>query len=87
MQTKTEMVPTKPNIIFFMTDQQRWDCIGKYNKHIHTPAIDRLTEQGVTFSQAVCQAPMCVPSRSSMMFGYYPSQLGVRTNHGGLYYD
>ncbi len=68
-----------------MTDQQRWDCIDRFNRHIKTPTLDKLAEQGIAFSEAVCQAPMCVPSRSSMMFGYYPSQLGVRTNHGGLY--
>jgi len=79
------MLHSKPNIIFLMTDQQRWDCIGRFNKHIKTPTLDRLAEQGIVFNQAVCQAPMCVPSRSSMMFGLYPSQLGVRTNHGGLY--
>ncbi|UQZ81979.1 Arylsulfatase [Paenibacillus konkukensis] len=79
------METSKPNIIFFMTDQQRWDCIGKFNSHIKTPTLDKLAERGIVYSQAVCQAPMCVPSRSSMMFGYYPSQLGVRTNHGGLY--
>ncbi|SFF26533.1 Arylsulfatase A [Paenibacillus algorifonticola] len=75
----------QPTIIFLMTDQQRWDCIGKYNAHIHTPNIDKLAEKGITFNQAVCQSPMCVPSRSSMMLGYYPSQLGVRTNYGGLF--
>lgn len=75
----------KPNIIFFMTDQQRWDCIGRFNAHIQTPNLDRLAQNGIVFSQAACQAPMCVPSRTSMMFGYYPSQLGVRTNYGGLY--
>jgi arylsulfatase len=79
------MVPTKPNIIFLMTDQQRWDCLGQFNEHIQTPNLDKLAERGITYNQAVCQAPMCVPSRSSMMFGFYPSQLGVRTNHGGLY--
>jgi arylsulfatase A-like enzyme len=73
----------RPNIIFLMTDQQRWDAIGKFNEHIKTPALDRLAEEGIVFGQAVCQAPMCVPSRNSMMFGYYPSQLGVRTNKGG----
>ncbi|WP_068505498.1 sulfatase family protein [Paenibacillus kribbensis] len=76
---------TKPDIIFLMTDQQRWDCIGTFNEHIHTPNLDKLAAKGITFSQAVCQSPMCVPSRSSMMFGYYPSQLGVRTNYGGLF--
>ncbi|ULL16992.1 DUF229 domain-containing protein [Paenibacillus sp. H1-7] len=79
------MVQTKPNILFFMTDQQRWDCIGRYNAHIKTPTIDKLADHGIIFNQAVCQAPMCVPSRTSMMFGYYPSQLGVLTNYGGLH--
>ncbi|UUZ81889.1 sulfatase-like hydrolase/transferase [Paenibacillus sp. P26] len=79
------MVRTKPEIIFLMTDQRRWDCIGRYNEHIITPTIDKLAEEGIIYNQAVCQAPMCVPSRDSMMFGYYPSQLGVRTNYGGLY--
>lgn len=78
------MALTKPNIIFLMTDQQRWDCIGRFNQHIKTPTLDRLADEGIVFSQAVCQAPMCVPSRSSMMFGLYPSQIGVRTNRDGL---
>ncbi|MEK3883240.1 sulfatase-like hydrolase/transferase [Paenibacillus sp. PL2-23] len=78
------MIDLRPNIIFLMTDQQRWDCIGRYNKHIQTPNIDRLADAGIVYSQAVCQAPMCVPSRYSMMYGLYPSQLGVRTNYDGI---
>ena len=81
------MTSEKANIIFFMTDQQRWDCIGKFNGIIKTPNIDKLAEDGITFSQAVCQYPACVPSRNSMMFGLYPSQLGVRSNKGGLFYE
>ncbi len=77
----------KPNIIFLMTDQQRWDCIGKFNKHIQTPTIDKLSSDGIIYSQAVCQHPACVPSRNSMMYGLYPSQLGVRSNEGGLFYE
>jgi len=67
-----------------MTDQQRWDCIGAVNPHIKTPNLDRLARQGVLFRQAVCQAPMCVPSRYAMMLGMYPSQLGVYTNGDSL---
>ncbi|MBN2183313.1 MAG: sulfatase-like hydrolase/transferase [Sedimentisphaerales bacterium] len=69
-----------PDIIFFMTDQQRWDALGVLNPHIKTPTLDRLARNGILFQHAVCQAPMCVPSRNSMMFGLYPSQLGVRSN-------
>lgn len=70
----------KPNIIFLMTDQQRWDAIGINNPKIKTPNLDKLAREGILFNQATCQAPMCVPSRNSMMFGLYPSQLGVRSN-------
>lgn len=71
---------SKPNIIFLMADQQRWDAIGINNPHIKTPNLDRLARQGVLFNQATCQAPMCTPSRNSLMLGLYPSQLGIRSN-------
>ena len=74
----------KPNIVFLMTDQQRWDALGCVNPLVHTPGLDSLAAEGVFFDQAVCQAPMCVPSRNSMMFGMYPSQTGVRNNRGAL---
>jgi arylsulfatase A-like enzyme len=70
----------QPDILFFMTDQQRWDAIGKMNPLIRTPSLDRLSAEGITFSQATCQSPSCVPSRNSMMFGLYPSQLRVFGN-------
>ena len=74
----------RPNIIMIMTDQQRWDAMGCVNPLVITPGIDALARAGIRFDQAVCQCPMCVPSRNSMMFGLYPSQTGVRTNNGAL---
>lgn len=74
----------RPNIVLIMTDQQRYDALGCINPTVHTPGIDSLYEKGILFDQAVCQCPMCVPSRNSMMFGFYPSQTGVRTNSGAL---
>lgn len=73
-----------PDIIFLMTDQQRWDALGVLNPNIKTPALDRVAREGVLFRQAVCHAPMCVPSRYAMMLGMYPSQLGVFTNGDSL---
>lgn len=70
----------QPDIIFFMTDQQRWDALGALNPNIHTPNLDRLAKKGVIFREAACQSPSCVPSRNSMMFGLYPSQLRVFSN-------
>ncbi len=72
----------RPNIIFLMDDQHRWDAIGRVDPVIKTPALDRLAQEGIFFDQAVCQAPMCVPSRYSMMLGLYPHQLGVLSNDG-----
>ncbi|MBE0652460.1 MAG: sulfatase-like hydrolase/transferase [Bacteroidales bacterium] len=74
----------KPNIIFLMDDQHRWDALGIVNPDVHTPALDKLAENGVFFNQAVCQAPMCVASRNSMMTGLYPSQTGILRNEPGL---
>jgi len=69
-----------PNIIFLMDDQHRWDAIGVENEVVYSPTIDRLAKEGVRFTQAVCQAPMCIPSRNSMMLGLYPNQIGVLRN-------
>jgi len=70
----------RPNILFLMTDQHRWDALGCVNPVAKTPNLDALAERGVRFSQAICNVPMCVPSRYSMMLGLYPSQCGVRHN-------
>ncbi|MFY9202180.1 MAG: sulfatase-like hydrolase/transferase, partial [Limnochordia bacterium] len=48
----------RPNVIFFMTDQQRWDALGVANPLVKTPNLDRLARTGIRFDQAVCQAPM-----------------------------
>jgi arylsulfatase A-like enzyme len=74
----------KPNIIFIMDDQHRWNALGKINPTVITPTLDGLAEEGVFFDQAVCQAPMCTPSRNSMMFGLYPNQTGVYSNGKGI---
>ncbi len=71
---------SRPNLIFLMTDQQRWDALGCSNPLVHTPNLDRLAKRGIHFRQAVCNVPMCMPSRYSMMLGLYPFQTGIRCN-------
>jgi arylsulfatase len=69
-QAKTD----QPNILWICTDQQRWDTIHALgNDHIHTPNLDRLVKEGVAFTQAYCNAPICTPSRASFLTGMYPS--------------
>ncbi|GAA4281307.1 arylsulfatase [Gaetbulibacter aestuarii] len=73
----------RPNIIFLMDDQHRYNALGVLNSEIKTPTLDSLARNGVLFTQAVCQVPMCVPSRNSLMFGLLPNQTGVYRNAGG----
>lgn len=82
--SKTQPKGTSPNIIFLMDDQHRWDALGVENKEVVTPNLDKLANEGVRFTQAVCQAPMCIASRNSMMLGLYPNQLGILRNGRGI---
>ena len=71
----------QPNIIFIMTDQQSatmMSCTG--NNYLETPALDRLASSGMRFELAYSPNPVCVPSRTSMMTGYFPSAFGVTSN-------
>ncbi len=72
----TAMVPTsqadttRPNIIFILTDDQRWDALGSAgNPIIETPALDTLSAEGSTFSNAFVTTPICAASRASIMTG------------------
>jgi arylsulfatase len=66
----------RPNILWYCTDQQRFDTIRALgNEHILTPTLDQLVADGVTFKQTYCQSPICTPSRSSFMTGMYPSRV------------
>ncbi|MHA1842664.1 MAG: sulfatase family protein [Promethearchaeota archaeon] len=71
----------KMNVLFIITDQQRADhlsCAG--NSDLKTPNIDRLASEGLRFTNAYCANPMCMPNRSTIFTGKYPSIHGVRCN-------
>lgn len=72
-----------PNILIFMTDQQRGDTVlqGSPLKAL-TPNLDRFQKSSVTFTQAHCPSPHCCPSRATFLTGLYPSQHGVWNNVG-----
>ncbi len=72
---------TQPNILWYCSDQQRFDTIGALgNPHIHTPNLDRFVGESATFTHAYCQSPICTPSRASFLTGMYPSAVGVNGN-------
>jgi arylsulfatase A-like enzyme len=62
----------KPNIIFILTDDQRWDALGYAgNPLVHTPEIDRLAAAATYFKQAFSSTPICAVSRASLLCGSY----------------
>jgi arylsulfatase A-like enzyme len=62
----------RPNIIFLLTDDQRWDTLGVAgNRLIHTPQMDRLATEGVRFRNAFVTTSICVSSRASIFLGQY----------------
>jgi arylsulfatase A-like enzyme len=69
---------SKPNILFIAIDDQN-DWIGHMGGHAmaKTPHIDRLASRGTTFLNAHCQAPLCNPSRTSLLLGLRPTSTGI----------
>jgi arylsulfatase A-like enzyme len=75
----------KPNIIFFFSDQQRWDTLGCYGQKLPlTPNLDRMAAEGVRFEFAFTCQPVCGPARSCLQTGKYATQTGCFRNNIGL---
>ncbi len=71
----------RPNVLLIVSDDLA-ACLGSYgNTVIRTPNLDRLAAQGVRFTRAYCQFPVCGPSRASFMSGLYPEQIGMMGNN------
>jgi arylsulfatase A-like enzyme len=67
----------KPNILFILTDDQRWDAIGcAGNDIIHTPEMDKLAEKGTYFKNAFVSTPISAASRASIITGMYERSHG-----------
>jgi choline-sulfatase len=75
-----EIVVSRPNLLYVMTDQQRWDAMGCSGGWVETPALDRIAAEGVRFSNCVTNSPICEPARRSLATGLYPHNTGVWTN-------
>lgn len=72
---------TRPNVLFIMTDQQRFDTIAALgNSTIYTPNLDRLVHRGVTFTNAYSSCPVCVPARYTIRTGCEPHTTRIFQN-------
>ena len=71
-----------PNVLFLVTDQQRWDAMGCSGDWVQTPNLDRIASEGVQFTNCVTTSPVCIPTRLSLATGLYPHNTGVWNNMG-----
>ena len=71
----------RPNIIFIITDQQRYDTIAALGyPHVDTPNLDRMVREGISFSQCHVTAASCAAARASLFKGYFPHTTGILKN-------
>ena len=81
LNNKEEQGAKKPNIIYVMADQLRYDMLGYAgNYKAITPNLDRMAEQGLNFKNCVSVTPVCASHRASLLTGKYTSSTGVVTN-------
>ncbi|MGF1582722.1 MAG: sulfatase [Gemmataceae bacterium] len=75
------MSTQRPNIIFIITDQQRYDTIAALGfPHVDTPNLDRLVNEGTNYKHCFVTAASCAPARASLFTGYYPHTTGILKN-------
>lgn len=83
-----ESKPTKPNILYIMSDDHTSQAIGAYGKRLArldpTPTIDRIAEEGILLENAFCTNSICTPSRASIMTGQFGQVNGVVDLNGRL---
>ncbi|MCW1916957.1 sulfatase [Luteolibacter sp. GHJ8] len=80
----------RPNFLFIITDDQRWDAIAAVQTEqggkarfpwLHTPALDKLKSQSASFRNAFCTTSLCSPSRATFLTGQFTHTHGVTNNH------
>lgn len=70
--------PQKPNIILIMTDDQGWADAGfNGNEILKTPHLDHLASQGIILDRFYAAAPVCSPTRASVITGRNPLRMGI----------
>src|SRR5438105_1268129 len=75
----------KPNLIVFLTDQQRVDTLACYgNGNVHAPNLNRLASESVIFDRVYVTQPLCTPSRASLLTGMWPHSTGCTRNSVAL---
>jgi arylsulfatase A len=75
--------PRQPNVIFILVDDMGYADLSSYgSKDIRTPHIDRLAKEGVKFTQAYSNGPVCTPTRAAFITGRYQQRVGLEWAFG-----
>ena len=75
------MPSNRPNVIFYFSDQQRWDTCGCYGQALPiTPNLDRMAAEGVRFEHAFTCQPVCGPARAVLQTGKWATEVGCFRN-------
>ncbi len=84
--------PSKPNIIFILTDDLGWGDYGVFFQNLRkengdrsepwhmTPQLDKMAAEGMQFPHHYCPAPVCAPSRASLLLGVHQGHSDIRDN-------
>ena len=92
LATSNELLAAAPNILFILTDDLGYGDVGVFFQNARkargvrsepwhlTPQIDTLAGQGIQLPQYYCPAPVCAPSRASLLLGVHQGHANVRDN-------
>ena len=79
-----KMQQSQPNIILIMADDLGYGDVGfNGNQNIITPHLDDMSKEGVTFTDFYAAAPLCSPTRASVLTGRSPFRQGIFAAHTG----
>lgn len=68
----------RPNVVLVMADDMGWGDVSYYgHSHIKTPHLDRMAAEGVRFDRFYAAAPVCSPTRGSVLTGRHPQRYGI----------
>src|SRR5512139_948780 len=72
------------NFVFVLADDLGWSDLSVYGADFHeTPNLDRFAAGAMRFTQAYASAPVCSPTRASILTGKHPARLGITIWHEG----
>jgi arylsulfatase A len=77
-RAEESLASNRPNLVFILIDDLGWKDVGCYGSQFYqTPHVDRIAREGMRFTQAYAAAPVCSPSRASILTGRYPARVHV----------